>query len=152
MIIDRKTATDLMNADFQTLPVKDSGVERRYRYADMDVILHKNPRLVSQSAVVILTHAVSVYRHDALIFSAAIEREDLREMAPLLGMPLKALQADYGIRGFLADPKIVLYGNGEKESLGEYAGSMEDEAVFSFLLSLVDDSFDAGEDFVPSEG
>ena len=152
MIIDKRTASDLMSDDFQTLPARDSGVVRRYGYADMEVLLHKDPRPVSDSTVVVLTHAASVYWKGRLIFAASLEREDLRVMAPLLGMSLKELQADYGIRGFLADPKIVLYGNGEKESLGAFLGSDDDDAVFRFLLSLVDDSFDAGEDFVPSEG
>ena len=36
----------------------------------------------------------------------------------------------------------MLYGNGERESLGPYFGKEEDEEVISFLLSLVLDSFD----------
>ena len=152
MIIDKKNAPDLMNADFQTLPVSDSGIRARYRYSDMEVIAHRNPVTVSDSSVVVLTHAVSVYYRDRMIFAAPIEREDLRQMAPLLGMSLKELQADYGVKGFLGEPRIILYGNDMKESLGEYLGSDDDDSVFSFLLSIVDDSFDAGADFEPSEG
>ena len=36
----------------------------------------------------------------------------------------------------------------EKESLGQYLGSMDEEAVTEFLLSVIYDSFDTAEDAV----
>ena len=45
----------------------------------------------------------------------------------------------------------MLYGNGERESLGPYFGKEEDEEIIQFLLSLVLDSFDEIDDPVKLE-
>ena len=85
------------------------------------------------------------------IFAATIECEDLRAMAPLMGISLKELQADYGTKGFYGEKRIMLYGNGERESLGPYFGKEEDGEIIQFLLSLVLDSFDEIDDPVKLE-
>ena len=55
---------------------------------------------------------------------------------------IKELQADYGVKGFYGEKRVMLYGNGERETLGPYFGSDAEDEVVSFLLSLVLDSFD----------
>ena len=150
--MDTGEKTLLLDGDFDTIPLPDSAVVARYGVSDLEIRFQKGAEAASPLSVVALPYSVSVLCGGRYIFAATIECEDLRAMAPLMGISLKELQADYGIRGFLADPKIVLYGNGEKESLGAFLGSDDDDAVFRFLLSLVDDSFDAGADFEPLEG
>ena len=59
-----------------------------------------------------------------------------------MGTSLKELQADYGVKGFYGPMHISLYGEGGKESLGEYLGEKDDDSVIEFLLSLVLDTFD----------
>ena len=66
----------------------------------------------------------------------------------MLGESIRDLQNEYGVRGFYGKPMISLYGNDEKESLGQYLGSMDEEAVAEFLLSVIYDSFDTAEDAV----
>ena len=146
MIIDRKNAPSLLDSDFDSVPRPDSAVVSRYGVSDLEIRFQKRAETLSELSVVAIPYSASVIYKDRYIFAAAIECEDLRAMAPLMGIPLKELQTDYGTKGFYGEKRIMLYGNGERESLGPYFGKEEDEEVISFLLSLVLDSFDEIED------
>ncbi len=142
MIVDRTKAPSLLDGDFDTIPVPDSAVASRYCAADLEIRFQKGPELVSPLAVVYVPYSVSVLHGGRYIFAATIECDDLRAMAPLIGTPLKELQADYGVKGFYGERRVMLYGNGERETLGPYFGSDDEDEIISFLLSLVLDSFD----------
>lgn len=142
MIIDRTKAPSLLDGDFDTIPMPDSAVVSRYSVADLEIRFQRGAELVSPLAVVYVPYSVSVIHDGRYVFAATIECDDLRAMAPLIGTSLKELQADYGVKGFYGEKRVMLYGNGERETLGPYFGSDAEDEVVSFLLSLVLDSFD----------
>lgn len=144
MIIDKEYADDIM--DFPTIPMKDSAVKSRYMLDGMEIRYHRGPELRGDDVMIFTPYAVTVHYKDKCIFSASIEEDDLRSLSSMLGESIKELQAEYGVRGFYGKPMISLYGNGEKESLGHYLGSENEDDVISFLLSLVYDTFDTVSD------
>lgn len=144
MIIDKEYADDIM--DFPTIPIKDSAVKSRYMLDGMEIRYHRGPELRGDDVMIFTPYAVTVHYKDKCIFSASIEEDDLRSLSSMLGESIKELQAEYGVRGFYGKPMISLYGNGEKESLGHYLGSENEDDVISFLLSLVYDTFDTVSD------
>ena len=129
-------------ASYQTIVMPGSAVIKRYRAGNMEIRIHRMPRLSSDSAVIAVPLAATAHIDGRYLFEAGMECDDLRAMAPLMGTSLKELQADYGVKGFYGPMHISLYGEGEKESLGEYLGEKDDDSVTEFLLSLVLDTFD----------
>ncbi len=141
MILDRNSTEMDMDA-FQTIVRPDSAVIKRYKAGDIEMRIHRRPQLSSESAVIDVPLAVTAYIGGRYLFEAALERDDLRAMAPLMGVSLKELQADYGVRGFYGPMHVSMYGEGSKESLGEYHGIDKEESMIEFLLSVVLDTFD----------
>ena len=141
MILDRNSAEMDMDA-FQTIVRPDSAVIKRYKAGDIEMRIHRRPQLSSESAVIDVPLAVTAYIGGRYLFEAAFERDDLRAMAPLMGVSLKELQADYGVRGFYGPMHVSMYGEGSKESLGSYHGMDNEESMIEFLLSVVLDTFD----------
>ena len=141
MIIDRNAA-DSIEMDFPTLPLADSAVARTYRAGDLEIRYHRNPVLSGSSAMIAAPYAMTVHHDGRYLFAVSIERDDLRAMAPMIGIPLRELQEEYGVKGFYGEPKVSLYGSGEKESLGAYQGLNDEKEIVDFLLSVVLDTFD----------
>ena len=142
MIIERKTAPSLFESGFDSIPLPDSAVAGKYRAADLEIRFQRGAEAASPLSVVALPYSVSVIFEGRYIFAATIECEDLRTMAPLMGISLKELQADYGTKSFYGAKRVMLYGNGERESLGPYFGKDDEEDIREFLIFLVLDSFD----------
>ena len=142
MIIDRNNAPFVSESGFDSVPDPDSAVVARYAAADLEIRYQRGASALSPLSVVYIPHSVSVLCNGRYIFAAAVECDDLRAMAPLMGISLKSLQADYGVKGFYGEKRVMLYGNGEREMLGPYYGGEGEEEIVSFLLSLVLDSFD----------
>lgn len=145
MIIYKDEASTL---DFPTIPMKDSAVKARYSLDGMEIIYHRGPELRGDDVMIYTPFSMTVHYDGVCIFAVSIEEDDLRALSPMLGESIRDLQNEYGVRGFYGKPMISLYGNDEKESLGQYLGSMDEEAVAEFLLSVIYDSFDTAEDAV----
>lgn len=141
MILDRNSDEIDMNA-FQTIVRPDSAVIKRYKAGDIEIRIHRRPELSSESAVIDVPLAATAHIEGRYLFEAGLERDDLRAMAPLMGMSLKELQADYGVKSFYGPVHISMYGEGGKESLGEYHGSDNEDSMIEFLLSIILDTFD----------
>ena len=141
MIIDRKVAEVILGA-FPTLPMPGSAVCRTYNAGDLEIRYHRNPESAGSDVVIAISYAVTVHYKGKYIFASSIERDDLRAISPMIGVPLRELQEEYGVKGFYGEPKVLLYGNGEKESLGPYQGMNKEEEIIDFLLSVVLDTFD----------
>ena len=140
MIIDKDTASGVPS--FPTVPLADSAVVRRYKAGELEIRYHRGAELTGDDVVIYSPYSMTVHYGGRYLFAVSIERDDLRTMAPMMGVPLKELQAEYGVKGFYGDPMITLYGNGEKESLGRYQGENREDEIISFLLSAVLDTFD----------
>ena len=105
MIIDRKNAPSLLDSDFDSVPRPDSAVVSRYGVSDLEIRFQKRAETLSELSVVAIPYSASVIYKDRYIFAAAIECEDLRAMAPLMGIPSRnsrltmAQRASMGRRG-----------------------------------------------------
>ena len=141
MILDRNEAMAIDGA-FPTVPRPDSAVVKRFMAGDIEIRIHRRPELSSDSAVIDVPLAATAHIEGRYLFEAGFERDDLRAMAPLMGMSLKELQADYGVKSFYGPVHISMYGEGGKESLGEYHGSDNEDSMIEFLLSIILDTFD----------
>ena len=76
----------------------------------------------------------------------SIEREDLRIVSHLTGESVKLLAEEYGIRGYLTNPVLVIYRDGEKERVGEITISLKQDDTEAYLLEAFLDSFDIPDD------
>lgn len=141
MIIDRNESEDIRGA-FPTVPSEDSAVVRRYRAGDLEIRYHRGAETAGDDVMIAVPYSMTVHRSGSYIFAVSIERDDLRSLSPMLGIPLRELQEEYGVKGFYGEPKVSLYGNGEKESLGGYQGLNDEDEIIRFLLSVVLDTFD----------
>ncbi len=136
MIIDRKNAVSV-DYDPQVKPF------RVYSYSDMEIRCYLNP--ASPSEITASDASAAVWHNGKCIFAAAAEKDDLRAMSLYSGIPIRELQEDYGVRGFYSNARIVAYGNGERENMGQMLESPGREGLFQILLTVIDDAFDAGE-------
>ncbi len=141
MILDRRE-TDSIIGTFPTIPDPDSAVVRVYKAADLEMRYHRNAELMGSDVVIYTPYSITVHYQGRYIFAVSIERDDLRAMAPMIGVPLRELQEEYGVKGFYGEPKVSLYGGEEKESLGTYQGMNDEEEIIRFLLSAALDSLD----------
>ncbi len=141
MILDRENAESIVGS-FPTIPDPESAIARRYKAADIEIRYHKNAMLMGDDVVIATPYSVTAHVGGRYIFAASIERDDLRAISPMIGIPLRELQEEYGVRGFYGEPKVSLYGDGEKESLGVYQGLNNEDEIVSFLLSIVLDTLD----------
>lgn len=141
MILDRKECESIVGS-FPTIPDENSAVAKRYQVGDLEVRYHRNGEAIGSDVMIAIPYSLSVHWNGKYIFAVSIERDDLRAISPMIGVPLRELQEEYGVKGFYGDPKVSLYGNGEKESLGDYQGMNKEEEIIDFLLSVVLDTFD----------
>lgn len=147
MIIDVSSASFIGREDYPTLPDPGSGVvenvfDEEYGVAFVSL---KNPRPQGESMESI-SHSVVVVRDGGMVFCASIESLDLRSLASALGVSVKELQAEHSTKSFYAKPHIIAYGNGGREDIGPYLGSMRDDDVFCFLKDIAYDSFADGDE------
>ncbi len=141
MILDRNEAMAIDGA-FPTVPRPDSAVVKRFMAGDIEIRYHKGAELMGEDVMIASPYSVTAHVGGRYVFAASIERDDLRALSPMIGVPLRALQSEYGVRGFYGEPRVTLYGGGEKESLGSYQGLEREDEIIPFLLSLVLDSLD----------
>ncbi len=141
MILDRNEAMDI-EMTFPTIPNPDSAVVRVYTAGGLEMRYHRNAELMGSDVVIASPYSLTVHFNGRYIFAVSIERDDLRTMSPMIGIPLRELQEEYGVKGFYGEPKISLYGEGEKESLGVYQGVNDEEEIIRFLLSVALDTVD----------
>ncbi len=147
MILEKESAGSLNGFEWPSLPDITTGVVKKDfdEETGLGLIFMKDPQSHGD-AMVAITHSVAALRDSHIIFTASLEALDLRALSAALGKSVKNLKNEYGVKGFLAESRIVLYGNGEKEDLGVYLGSERDEDVFSFLRGLFEDSFVSSDD------
>ena len=145
MLLNIENAEDLLGTGYP-VPEKNSGVVEIWKTDELEIRVQRNPVFQESSAPVVVLWAATAWQDERCLFAVNIEADDLRALAPYMGVSLKQLQADYGVKGFTGTPVIQLYGSGEKESLGTYFGSMNEDAVSPFLIDIVLDTFDEEEE------
>ncbi len=110
----------------------------------------KYPRTISDDGIKVLDSAVMVFYKGKYIFAATLEKTDLRSLSLLTGRSVKNLQDDYQVKSFFTEPRLVLYGNNQKEDLGLYTGETKNkDNIIEVLLSYVMDAVDTEDEEEP---
>ena len=130
MIIDRKEAEDILGS-FPTLPMPGSAVCRTYNAGDLEIRYHRNPESAGSDVVIAISYAVTVHYKGKYIFASSIERDDLRAISPMIGVPLRELQEEYGVKGFYGEPKVLSVT--QKREIIEKSKLIEENITFKFM-------------------
>ncbi len=142
MITDRFTEEILSASVSQNIPDPEKGV-RETRYVEgIEIRYIENGVPSGFNSVVTIPYALVALRDGKYIFAVSIEREDLREMSRLTGTAVKTLSEEYGVRGYLLDPVVVMYGEGEKEEIGRFPLSFDRDTVKAYLNETLLDTLD----------
>lgn len=142
MLLDKDTAEVLTASVNPNIPDPGKGIVETRNVEGIEIRFLRNAESVGFNSVVVLPYAVVALRNGEYIAAAAVEREDLRELSHMTGVSLKTLQSEYGVKGYLLDPRVSLYGGGTSETLGRLTLSLDEESVKAFLYETVLDMLD----------
>ena len=144
MIVSKYISSELVSADFPDAPNPNGCALKTYKADDIKLVFLKNPSSLGLSPTVVIPYALVALNSDGeYIFAAALEQTDLRELSSLTSIPLRQLQEEEGVRGFLTNAKLVLYGDDKKEDLGSYSILLSEiDAIADDLMEYALDSLD----------
>ena len=146
MIVSRIISEELDFHRFPNIPALGKGVIRRFRLEGMDLCFMRNPIPMNPQSVVSISYAMKVENDGEYLYAISLEKEDLRVLSSMLGIPVKELQMDYSTKGFFGPEHIVMYGDERRDDLGPYSGAKDEESILNYFLEAVYDSFDTAED------
>lgn len=132
----------------QDLPDPNKNIVKKWRSDSLEIRLIQNGIPLGFNSVMSIPWAIVGIRDGKYIASISIEREDLRIVSHLTSESVKLLAEEYGIRGYLTNPVLVIYRDGEKERVGEINISLKQDDVETYLLEAFLDSFDIPDDEV----
>lgn len=135
--------------DLPSAPRPGASVARSFRAGDLRIVFQKVPPTISGDDLTYIHYAMTAFLKGRPVCSVALESVDLRSLAGSLGVSVKEVQRDYGVRGFLGPVSLAAYGNGEREDLGPAAVEMKDELVLPYLTEYLMDAIDCVDDLEP---
>lgn len=142
MIVNKFLSNELDSDRFPNAPSPRSIVLKRFKADGIKLVFCKNPSCCGLSPTVSISYALMAFNEDdEYIYAVSVERTDLREMASLIGMSVKKLQEEEGVKGFFGEPHIVMYGDDRREDLGAYSGNIDD-LIVNNLMEYALDSLD----------
>ncbi len=141
MIIDKRLADEIDKAALPNAADPNSYAVKRYSAEGLDVRFMRMPRCLSDTSIVSIEYSLAALYNGEYIYCVSVEHEDLRDLASFLGESVKALQNDYGTKGFFTPSHIVAYGDGRKEDLGLITAK-DESAIFQILSDTLLDSLD----------
>ncbi len=146
MILDRFTEEILTPDISQNIPRPDKGVIGKRTVEGIEIRLLKNGVPSGFNSVVTIPWALCALRDGKYIFAVSVEREDLREISRMTGMSVKTLLSEYGVKNYLLDPVLVMYGEGEREELGRFTLPLDEDGVKKYLNEALLEALDLIED------
>ena len=146
MILDRFTEEILTPDISQNIPRTDRGVIEKRNVERIEIRFIKDGVPSGFNSVVTIPWALCALRDGRYIFAVSIEREDLREISHMTGMSVKTLLSEYGVKNYLLDPVLVMYGGGEREDLGRFSLPLDEEGVKRYLNEALLDALDLVEE------
>ncbi len=146
MILDRFTEEILTPDISQNIPRPDNGVIEKRTVEGIEIRLLKNGVPSGFNSVVTIPWALCALRDGKYIFAVSVEREDLREISRMTGMSVKTLLSEYGVKNYLLDPVLVMYGEGEREELGRFTLPLDEDGVKKYLNEALLEALDLIED------
>ncbi len=143
MIVNRYISEPLDSTSFPNAPNPNSNVIKKLVVEELELALLKNPIALGLSPIVAISYAlVAMNKEGEYIYAVSVESLDLREMSNLIGVSVKQLQQEEGVKGFFTKPHIVMYGDGKKEDLGIYPKAIGEDTILEDLLEYAFDSLD----------
>lgn len=142
MILDRFTEEILTPDISQNIPNPDKGVIEKRNVEGIEIRLIKDGVPSGFNSVVTIPWALCALRDGMYIFAVSVEREDLREISRMTGMSVKTLLSEYGVKNYLLEPVLVMYGGGEREELGRFTLPLDEEGVKRYLNEALLDALD----------
>lgn len=146
MILDRFTEEILTPDISQNIPHPDKGVIEKRKVEEIEIRLIKDGVPSGFNSVVTIPWALCALRDGKYIFAVSIEREDLREISHMTGMSVKTLLSEYGVKNYLLEPVLVMYGGGEREELGRFTLPLDEEGVKRYLFEALLEALDLVEE------
>ncbi len=117
----------------QDIPDPDKGVVATKRVEDVEIRIIRNGIPIGFNSVVSIPYAVVALKRGRYVFAFSIEREDLRAISSFSGIRVKTLSEEYGIKGYLLEPKGVIYYNEEVENIGLINLEQGEESIKNYL-------------------
>lgn len=146
MLIDVTKARTITAEELSFAPRIEDKVVKRYKAGEVDILFEKGPRTLSGQDLVYIQYALVALYKGSYKYAVTVEKLDLRSLASSSGVSVKELQNDYGTKGFFVDAKVYQYGDGEREEFGPLQEVEKDEFILPFLMDILLDSIDSGED------
>ena len=139
---------ELSSSLSQNIPSPDKGVVEIRKVEGTEIRIIKNGAPLGYNSVVSIPYAVAAFRGEKYIYGFSIERDDLRAISHFSGIPVKTLSEEYGVKGYLSEPRGVIYYEDEVENIGVINLSQSEESIITFLYQTALESLDLidGED------
>lgn len=139
MIVNKYIADEIDKELFPDAPNPGSGVLKRYSAEGLTLLFCKNPSSLGLSPTEKIAYSlVAMSADNEYIFAVSIVQTDLRELSYLTNIPLRQLQEEEGVKGFLTSPKLILFGSERREDLGQYPRNLSDSIVDDLLEYALD--------------
>ncbi len=146
MLINTLICEDLDMRGYSSLPRLGSGVLRRYKAGSVELVVEKNPVSNSGEDIVYIPYSVIALVDDAVKAVVSLEKTDLRSLAFSLGASLRDLQREYNTKSVYSEGEVYAYGEDRRESYGIYPDEENEETIILYLLNVMLDIIDSGED------
>lgn len=149
MLVDINRSRPMNVHDYPSLPAAGSGLIRRFRAGEVELLFEKAPVCASGDDLSYIHYSLLALYDGRLYCAVSAESLDLRSLALSLGTSVKEVQRDYGTKGFLSEPVLVIYGDGQREELGPVSVELKEEFILPLLMDYILDSLDIPDDPVP---
>ncbi|MGN0907923.1 MAG: hypothetical protein ACI4NM_12320 [Bullifex sp.] len=149
MLVDMHKAPALSGHDYPSVPDWNVSPSKRFACADVTINYYRNVRTASGEDYVCIAHSLVAFHDGVPRFAVSVEKQDLRSLSSLLGTQLRDLQKEYGVKGYLTEGAVILYGNGEREEMGALQTEEKEEYLLPYLFDILLDSIDYIEEVVP---
>lgn len=146
MLIDAVNDIEVDMRGYSSLPKCDMNVIRHYMAGEVELLVEKNPGTVSGEELVHIPYTVIARYKGKVKAVASVEQTDLRVLSQKLGVSLKELQQEYGARGYLDKGEVYVYGRDLREDYGPYTEADGEEYAAVFLMDIILDVIDSGDD------
>ncbi len=147
MTVDRLTSSILSSSVSQNIPSPEEGIVKTVLSDGIEIRIIRGGIPLGQNSAVMIEWAACALREGDYIASVSVERDDLRIISRMTGTSLKTLEKEYGVRGYLLCPRVVLYGEGKAENLGTVSLPCGEEDIRSYLLETILDMLGEAEEW-----
>ena len=125
---------------FSSMPSYSSNVIKKFKLNDVEIVFQKTPAAISGEDIVYNHYSLQAMYEDNIVFIVTIESFDLRSLANELHLSVKDLRNEYGVKGNLSKPEVVLYSEDRKDIVEPYEEELKDEYALPYMMDYLLDS------------